>query len=102
MAPKLPYRVVVLAHEHMNLLDLSGPVQALATASRRTGSAATAGYDIVVASVDGGLVTTSSGLQVMTVPLSSLDALPIDTILAPGGCKGDEYETAPRLVAWVR
>lgn len=102
MPPKIPCRVVVLAHEHMNLFDLAGPVQALATASRRFSGTGPALYEIVVASIDGGAITTSSGLQVMTAPLSGLDATPIDTILAPGGCKGEEYYTPPQLVGWVR
>lgn len=99
---KLPRRVVVLTHEHMNLLDLSGPVQAFATAARQMSASGNAGYEVVVASVDGGLVTTSSGLQVMTAPLSALDALAIDTILAPGGCKDDEFDSPPRLIEWIR
>src|SRR5471032_2525905 len=102
MQPKLPYRVVVLTHEHMNLLDLSGPVQALATASRQVGGNGKARYEVIVASVDGGLIMTSSGLQVMTVPLSALDVLPIDTILAPGGCKGEVFDSPPRLIEWIR
>ena len=99
---KLPCRVVVLTHEHMNVLDLSGPVQAFATAGRQMSASGKAGYEIVVASVDGGLITTSSGLQVMTAPLSALDALAIDTILAPGGCKGEEFDSPPRLIEWIR
>ncbi|MDP9108330.1 MAG: AraC family transcriptional regulator, partial [Pseudomonadota bacterium] len=95
-------RVVVLAHEHMNLLDLAGPVQAFATASRQSRGAGPALYDIVVASVDGGAVTTGSGVEILTAPLAALDATPIDTILAPGGCKGADYFTPPRLVDWVR
>lgn len=62
-----PRTVVLLAHEHMNVLDLTGPVQALHTANRcRPESADSQRYVIVVASEHGGLVTTSSGLQVMS------------------------------------
>jgi hypothetical protein len=61
MQPKLPYRVVVLTHEHMNLLDLSGPVQALATASRQMGDNGKVRYEVVVASVEGGLVPRPTG-----------------------------------------
>lgn len=93
--------VVVLAHEHMNVLDLTGPVQTLFTANQRGAGKSFAGYDIVVASEPGGLVTTSSGLQVMTVSLASLAGRSIDTLIAPGGCKGDEYRVSPGLVAWV-
>ncbi|MET3120887.1 transcriptional regulator GlxA family with amidase domain [Oxalobacteraceae bacterium GrIS 2.11] len=102
MPPKRPYRIVVLAHEHMNLLDLSGPVQTLSTANKRLSGTGPELYEIIVASVDGGLIMTSSGLQVMTQQLSALDATPIDTIIAPGGCKGDEYYAAPALIDWIR
>src|SRR5579859_7790172 len=91
-------RILVLAHEEMNLLDLAGPLQTLYTASRREADRGPGLYEIIVASETGGLVTTNSGLPVMTVPLSTLDALPIDTLIAPGGCKGDEYRTSPGLV----
>lgn len=99
---KAPRRVVVLTHEHMNLLDLTGPVQALATANRQSGAADNPRYEVIVASVDGGLITTSCGLQVMTVDLAALDSLAIDTILAPGGCKGEQFESPPRLIEWIR
>jgi transcriptional regulator GlxA family with amidase domain len=96
-----PRRVVLLAYEQMNLLDLSGPLQALATASRLFAGAGPALYDTVVASVDGGLVTTSSGLAIMTAPLSALDGVAIDTLVAPGGSKHDAFHAPPDLVAWI-
>lgn len=95
-------RVVVLAHEDMNLLDFTGPVQTLFTASQRHAADGPPLYDVIVASESGGLVTTSSGVQIMTVALSTLEGLAIDTLIAPGGCKGDTYYAAPGLVAWIR
>lgn len=80
-------RVVQQAYDGMNLLDLSGPLQALATASKRHGSDTTPLYELTVASAEGGLITTSAGLAVMTVAIAALDTLPIDTLIAPGGCK---------------
>jgi len=99
MPIKPPRRVVLLAYDDMNLLDLSGPLQALATASRRHPDAPL--YETIVASADGGLVTTSAGLPVMTTPVSALDGVAIDTLIAPGGCKGQEYHAPPALVNWV-
>lgn len=100
--PKPPYRVVLLAYEHMNVLDLCGPLQALATATRYCGDGGgQARYDTVVASADGGLVMTSSGLPIMTVGLDTLDDLAIDTLIAPGGCKGETYSAPSKLVEWV-
>jgi transcriptional regulator GlxA family with amidase domain len=99
--PTKPVRVVLLAYEQMNLLDLCGPLQALATARRDGVRSGPALYETIVASVDGGLVTTSAGLPLMTVALSALDDVAIDTLVAPGGCKGDAFFAPPRLVAWI-
>jgi len=99
--PDVPVRVVLLAHEQMNLLDLSGPLQALATARRDGDRNGPALYDTIVASVDGGAVTTGCGLPVMTVALSTLEGVAIDTLIAPGGCKGDTFHAPPQLVAWI-
>ena len=98
MITSKPRRAVLLAYEDMNLLDLSGPLQALATASRLRGPAC---YDTSVASVDGGLVTTSSGLSIMTLPLSALDGVAIDTLIVPGGSKDDAFHSPPQLVEWI-
>lgn len=94
-------RVVLLAFDEMNLLDLSGPLQALATANRFVPCDGAPFYENIVASVGGGDVTTSSGLSISTVPLGTLDGLAIDTLIAPGGCKGDEFRSPPELVAWI-
>lgn len=101
MAPQKNRRVVLLAYDDMNLLDLSGPLQALATASRRHSGSGPPLYETVVASAEGGMITTSAGLPVLTVPLSALDGVAIDTLIAPGGCKGQEYYSPPKLVAWI-
>ncbi|MEO6102550.1 MAG: GlxA family transcriptional regulator [Pseudoxanthomonas sp.] len=99
--PSPPYRVVLLAYEHMNVLDLCGPLQALATASRHCDSNSPPRYDTIVASADGGLVMTSSGLAVATVAVDSLNGHPIDTLIAPGGCKGEVYSAPQKLIDWV-
>jgi transcriptional regulator GlxA family with amidase domain len=99
--PDVPLRVVLLAHEQMNLLDLSGPLQALATARRDGDRNGPALYATIVASIDGGAVTTSCGLPVLTVALATLDDVAIDTLIAPGGCKGDTFHAPPRLVEWI-
>jgi transcriptional regulator GlxA family with amidase domain len=94
-------RVVLLAYDDMNLLDLCGPLQALATASKRHTGSGPPLYDTVVASAGGGLITTSAGLPVMTVAISALEGVAIDTLIAPGGCKGQEFYAPPALVSWI-
>ena len=96
-----PRRVVLVTYPQMNLLDLTGPLQALATASQRCSADGAPLYDTTVASVEGGPVVTSSGLAVMTVALSTLDDTFIDTLIVPGGCKGSEFYTPPDLVTWI-
>lgn len=105
-----PRHIVLLAHEGMNMIDLSGPLQAFTTASRvaaeREGDAGTARtvplYQVTVASAHGGLVTTGPGLAVMTVALAALPAVPVDTLIAPGGSMTDAYPRQPELVAWIK
>lgn len=94
-------RVVLLAYEQMNLLDLAGPLQALATASKRFSGNGPALYETIVASVDGGAVITSSGLPIVTVSIASLDDISIDTLIAPGGSKDDAFFAPPELTAWI-
>jgi transcriptional regulator GlxA family with amidase domain len=94
-------RVVLLAYDDMNLLDLCGPLQALATASKRHAGGGPPLYDTIVASADGGLITTSAGLPVMTVAISTLDGVAIDTLIVPGGCKGQQFYSPPALVSWI-
>lgn len=92
-----PLPVVLLAYDGMNLLDLAGPLQALTTANRSAAPGGPARYDTIVASEQGGQVVTGSGLPVVTVPVSSLATTPIDTLIAPGGCPGEEYQVNPGL-----
>ncbi|WP_411755970.1 DJ-1/PfpI family protein [Sinorhizobium meliloti] len=47
-------------------------------------------YDLVVASVDGGVVTTSTGLQIVAEPLHEIGREQIDTIIVPGGRPNDK------------
>lgn len=90
-------RVVLLAYDGMNLLDLAGPLQALTTANRSAPANVPARYDAIVASGEGGAIVTGSGLPVVTVAIASLAGVPIDTLIAPGGCVGEEYAVAPAL-----
>jgi transcriptional regulator GlxA family with amidase domain len=88
---------VLLAYDGMNLLDLAGPLQALTTANRGVVAGGAARYETIVASGEGGPVLTSSGLPVIAVPVSTLADRPIDTLIVPGGCWGEDYTVEPTL-----
>ncbi|MFT6571367.1 MAG: transcriptional regulator GlxA family with amidase domain, partial [Sphingomonas echinoides] len=96
-APPHTLRVVLLAYDGMNLLDLAGPLQALTTANRGAPAGVPARYETIVASALGGAVLTSAGLPVVTVATASLGDTPIDTLIAPGGCVGEDYDVEPAL-----
>ncbi|WP_028104844.1 GlxA family transcriptional regulator [Pseudoduganella violaceinigra] len=102
MQPTRPRRIVLLAYEGMNLLDLTGPLQAFASATRRHSAGGPPLYELIVASAEGGLVASSAGLSCMTVPVALLDGGEIDTLLVAGGCAGDTYVAPPELVNWIR
>jgi transcriptional regulator GlxA family with amidase domain len=90
-------RVVVLfALEGAALLDVTGPVEAFSMA--RAGDAEAAAYDVVVASIDGGLLRTSCGVELMTVAARNLASRDIDTLLIAGAHKVASEE---RVLNWL-
>jgi transcriptional regulator GlxA family with amidase domain len=101
MANSKPLRVVLLAYDDMNLLDLSGPLQALSTVNRLAAVGEPLRYETIVASARGGSVMTSAGLPVTTVAASALKGLRIDTLIAAGGSTDAEFRADPALVDWI-
>ncbi|MFC3580040.1 GlxA family transcriptional regulator [Sphingomonas hylomeconis] len=95
--PQAPLRVVLLAYDGMNLLDLAGPLQALTTANRDVAPGAPCRYETIVASGEGGAIVTSAGLPVVTVATAALADITIDTLIVPGGCVGEDFAVPPAL-----
>lgn len=77
MSPRL---VVIVAHEHVQLLDVAGPCDVFDAANRL----AAYPYEVVVVSSAGGLVTTSGGLPIRTRPVADVAGRTVDTVLVPG------------------
>ncbi len=75
-------RVTFVIFPDALLIDLAGPLQAFEFAYARGGNKVAA-YRTIVASPDGGLVRTSSGVQILTEALSSVE--PSDTVIVAGG-----------------
>lgn len=94
--------VVLLAYDGMNLLDLAGPLQALTTANRSGAGREPPRYETIIASEHGGPVITGSGLPVVTVSIAELADRAIDTLIAPGGCPGEDYHVVPALRDFVK
>ncbi len=102
MLTSTPRRIVFLAYDDMNLLDLAGPLQAFATANRLSEAAgAPALYQTVIASVGGGSVMSSAGLAVETQSVTTISAAGIDTLIVAGGCKGEQFTVSAQLASWI-
>ncbi|MFG2593626.1 GlxA family transcriptional regulator [Streptomyces sp. NPDC048438] len=87
--------VLVVLFEGVQSLDVSGPMEVFAGASRFPGVS----YDLRTASLDGAPVRCSSGLTL--VPDGRLaDAPAPDLLLVPGGA--GTRTPAPELVDWIR
>ena len=77
-----PPRVVIIGFEGVQTLDLTGPAEVFAAASRGAGRAV---YRVVVASVGGGERTTSCGLVVRTAELARIRPGRRDIVVVAGG-----------------
>ena len=93
-------RVVFVAFDRMQLLDLAGPLEVFAGAARTPGTGHA--YSIEVASLGGGpTVTTSSGVSVgAPVALEHIVGR-VDTLVVVGGVGSGAAAADPRLVAEV-
>src|SRR5579862_1788946 len=92
-------RVVMVAFDRAQTLDVAGPAEVFAAAAR-----AGARYQVILASIGGGQRPLSSWLKVATRDLSRLRPRKSDLVVVAGG---DEQSIAPamqepRLLAWLR
>jgi transcriptional regulator GlxA family with amidase domain len=100
--PGLPVRrVVILIYPEITLLDATGPAEVFTTANNDVPETSL-GYDIVLASRDGGPVASDGGVVLGTVDLRRAAAEPIDTLLVAGGFGVFEAAKDPILRAWLQ
>jgi transcriptional regulator GlxA family with amidase domain len=112
MLPTSERTVVFLAFDGASLLDISGPLSVLTTASKflagtdpspeRVAPPGCAGsYNCPVATIAGGPVMTSDGVSLLSVPADSLADIEIDTLMVPGAGCMDGAVADRELVAWI-
>jgi transcriptional regulator GlxA family with amidase domain len=97
-------QVVILAFPGVNLLDVAGPAQVFTSATELFSAAkgqADAAYHVTLASVNGGLTRTTSGLEINSVAISSLDGVPIHTLLIAGGHGCEAAGGTEEIVGWL-
>ncbi len=81
-------KVVMVAYDGANLMDIAGPLQAFSDARLKDGRPA---YQVTVVSESGGLVVTDTGLKLETKRLRKSVLESVDTLLI-SGC---DLETLP-------
>jgi transcriptional regulator GlxA family with amidase domain len=102
--PVTPHVVVIAAFDGVELLDVAGPIQVFATASRLVHVAAP-GYRTLVAGPEKGVVRCAGGTCVVAEASWDEVARQIDTLIVPGGLSLDG--TAPKalvdeaLIDWL-
>lgn len=87
-------RVTILVYEGFQILDATGPAAAFEIAGHFG-----APYSVRLASLEGGRVTSSSGIAVETVPLA--EALQCELLLVPGADKPLRAARQPGLLAAI-
>jgi transcriptional regulator GlxA family with amidase domain len=89
---------VLVAFTGAQILDVTGPLEVFSTASRFVPGI---DYDLSVASVDGGMVASSSGFAFSTVDIAQ-SPLPLDTLIVSGGEDMDGATADQALLSQVR
>ena len=94
-------RVLIVAFEGVQPLDVAGPHEVFAGAGRAAASLGrSGGYRVTVASKGGGLVRSESGLELGTAPLPGPSER-IDTLVLAGGSGSRAAAADAELVGWV-
>lgn len=96
-------KVVIFVFERANLLDIAGPLQVFAAASEEAAESAggARAYEVVIASMNGGLVKTSSGVELVSRSASEIGLSEIDTLLVSGGGGVKMAMTDRPTLAWL-
>ena len=95
-------RVLLLAFEDCQLLDVAGPLQTFATATELASAHGLDGYAVSVISYPGGAVRTTSGLTLVTDPVRRARVDPRTTVVLPGGRGVHATSSVEAIVKWIR
>ena len=75
-------RVILIAFDGVQGLDVMGPAEVFAGVARHTGGV---GYEVIVAAARGGTIRATSGVPMTTVDLGRLRPVAEDTAIVAGG-----------------
>jgi transcriptional regulator GlxA family with amidase domain len=104
MESSRPLRIALFAYPGVQALDLSGPLEMFARATRllRDEGRPHPGYSLAVVGTEEGPIAASSGFRFL--PDTTFRALrgPVDTLLVVGGRGIDAVTGDPAVLAWLR
>ena len=93
-------RIGFIGYDGVTALDLFGPLEVFDTANTRPGFAQRP-YELVVLTPTGAPFLLEQGIRVS--PHASLtDALPLDTVIVPGGQGARDAERAGAVITWLK
>jgi transcriptional regulator GlxA family with amidase domain len=98
-------QIVILVFPGVNLLDVAGPAQVFTSASELhadTYPQVDPLYRVTVASRSGGLVATTSGIELQSRPIGELSNIRIDTLLIAGGHGSEAAGEDDVTAKWLR
>lgn len=93
-------KVLIVGFPGVQALDLVGPFEVFAAASKVLAAQGRDGYAPEVVSLDAQPVSTDTGLALGAAPLPD-PADDVDTVLLPGGAGARSDRRDPRLVDWI-
>ncbi len=94
-------RIVVVAFEDMQALDVTGPTEVFSLADRAAAENGGA-YELELVAPAAEPIRTSSGLRLSPHKTLEECAGPIDTLVVPGGLGTQAAARDERLVSWIR
>ena len=94
--------MAILAYDHVQLLDVAGPLQTMASCNELLAELGEGpAYEAVVISRHGGPVTTSAGLPIVTLKLTRANDS-LHTLIVAGGHGVHEAVKSSFLIEWIR
>jgi transcriptional regulator GlxA family with amidase domain len=98
-----PRRLALVALPGANLLDVAGPAQVFTSASEllEESNGRKKSYCVEVVSISGGLVETTSGIQLMSQPAKMWGPRKVDTLLISGGIGSENSASNAELATWL-
>src|SRR3982751_5322095 len=95
------HKVVFVAFEGVSSLDISGPLSIFSGATFFLKAKGSPGYECVIATHDGGAVTTDLGAAFLSVAMCEVEQLSFDTVVIPGAMDMSWAIADTALHAWI-